>query len=172
MPPQLFACSLKLLKRVGTRPETMPAHTQTWRAKDKHTDRQMSADNTESFLLRQTPSCFTAGPRLTLDFLCQTPSCFTAGPRIDTGLPVPDPFLLHSWALIDTGLPASQQGPGLTLDFLHQTPSCFTAGPRIHTGLPAPDTFLLHSRAPDSPWTFPVLPETMPAHTQTRKAKD
>ena len=37
---------------------------------------------------------------------------------------------------------------------------------------PTPDTFLLHSRAPDLHWTFPVLPETMPAHTQTRKAKD
>ena len=72
MPPQLFGCSLKLLKRVGvegrsekkgrrrisqkrqkrtmhqktTRPETMLAHTQTQRAKDKHMDRQMSADNT------------------------------------------------------------------------------------------------------------------------------
>ena len=29
-----------------TRPETMPAHTQTRRAEDKHMDRQMSADNT------------------------------------------------------------------------------------------------------------------------------
>ena len=72
MPPQLFACSLKLPKRKGvegklekkeerrvsqkrekrmmhqkrTRPETMPAHTQTRRVVDKHTDRQMSADNT------------------------------------------------------------------------------------------------------------------------------
>ena len=34
----------------------------------------------ESFLLRQTPSCFTAGPGFTLDFLRQTPSCLTAGP--------------------------------------------------------------------------------------------
>ena len=71
MPPQPFACSLKLLKRVGvegrsekgrrrisqkrekrmmhqkrTRPETMLAHTQTRRVVDKHTDKQMSADNT------------------------------------------------------------------------------------------------------------------------------
>ena len=30
----------------GGGPETMPAHTQTRRAKDKHTDRQTSADNT------------------------------------------------------------------------------------------------------------------------------
>ena len=29
-----------------TRPETVPAHTQTRRGIDKHTDRQMSADNT------------------------------------------------------------------------------------------------------------------------------
>ena len=62
MPPQLFTCSLKLLKRVGAegrsekkgrrrisqkrekrtmhqkrmRPETMLAHTQTQRAEDKH----------------------------------------------------------------------------------------------------------------------------------------
>ena len=42
----------------------MPAHTQTWRAEDKHMDRQTSADNTESFLLCQTLSCFTAGPRI------------------------------------------------------------------------------------------------------------
>ena len=72
MPPQPFSCSLKLLKRVGvegrsekkgrrrisqkrerrtmnqkrTRPETMQAHTQTQRAKDKHTDRQTLANNT------------------------------------------------------------------------------------------------------------------------------
>ena len=79
LPPQLFACSLKLLKRVGvegrsekkgrrrisqkrekrtmhqrrTRPETMPAYTQTRRVIDKHTERQMSAHtNTESH--RQT----------------------------------------------------------------------------------------------------------------------
>ena len=30
----------------GGGPETMPAHTQTWRAEDKRTDRQMSADKT------------------------------------------------------------------------------------------------------------------------------
>ena len=29
----------------GGGPETMPAHTQTRRAKDKHTDRQTLADN-------------------------------------------------------------------------------------------------------------------------------
>ena len=29
-----------------TRPETMPAHTQTQRAEDEHMDRQLSADNT------------------------------------------------------------------------------------------------------------------------------
>ena len=29
----------------GGGPETMPAHTQTRRAEDKHTDRQTSADN-------------------------------------------------------------------------------------------------------------------------------
>ena len=37
---------------------------------------------------------------------------------------------------------------------------------------PVPDTFLLHSQAPDLHWTFPVLPETMLAHTQIQKAKD
>ena len=31
--------------------------------------------------------------------LPQTPSCFTAGPRIYTGLPAPDTFLLHRRAL-------------------------------------------------------------------------
>ena len=84
MPPQPFACSLKLLKRKGvegrsekkkkrrisqkrekrtmhqkrTRPETMPALTQTRRAGDKHTDRQMSADNTA--LGFQAPLSFLA----------------------------------------------------------------------------------------------------------------
>ena len=62
---------------------------------DKQTDRQTSADNTESFLLRQTPSCFTAGA------------------RIHTGLPAPDAFLLHSrgpdshWTSCARRLPAS-----------------------------------------------------------------
>ena len=72
MPPQPFACSLKLPKRKGVegrpekkkrrrisqkrekrtmhqqrmRPETMPALTQKHRAEDKHTDKQTSADNT------------------------------------------------------------------------------------------------------------------------------
>ena len=47
------------------------------------------------------------GPGFTLDFLCQTPSCFTAGPRIYSGLPAPDTFLLHSrapdlhWTFLD-----------------------------------------------------------------------
>ena len=38
------------------------------------------------------------GPGFTLNFLRQTPSCFTVGPRSYTGLPAPDIFLLHSRA--------------------------------------------------------------------------
>ena len=48
------SCRLQTPRHYGTfpwasrkgRPETMPAHTQTRRAEDKHTDRQTSADNT------------------------------------------------------------------------------------------------------------------------------
>ena len=38
--------------------------------------------------------------------LHQTPSCFTAGPRIYSGLSAPDTFLLYSRPEIYTGLPA------------------------------------------------------------------
>ena len=74
LPPQLFACSLKLLKRVGVegrsekkgrrrisqkrenrtmhqkmRPETMPAHTQTRRAEDKHRQTNVGRQHSAGF---------------------------------------------------------------------------------------------------------------------------
>ena len=59
----------------------------------------------ESFLLRQTPSCFTAGPGFTLDFLHQTPSCLTAGPGFTLD------FLRQTPSCFTAG-------PRFTLDFL------------------------------------------------------
>ena len=60
----------------------MPAVIQRWKGVEKHIDdtHRPATQNggmgppefshrIESFLLRQTPSCFTAGPRFTLDFL-------------------------------------------------------------------------------------------------------
>ena len=62
------------------RQETMPAVIQTRKGVEKHIDtHRLTPQNwgvgppefshqKESFLLRQTPSCFTAGPGFTLDF--------------------------------------------------------------------------------------------------------
>ena len=150
----------------------MPAHTQTWRAEDKHTDRQTSADNTESFLLCQTLSCFTAGPRIYTGLPVPDTVLLHSRARIYTGLPAPDTVLLHSrapdfhWTSCTRHLPASQQGPGFTLDFLHQTPpasqqgpgftldflcqtpSCFTAGPgfTLDSSCPAWDNAGTHTK--------------------------
>ena len=136
----------------------MVAYTQTRRAEDKHTDRQTSADDTESFLLCRHLPASQQGPGFTLDFLSRHL------PDSQQGLGFTLDFLSRhlpdsqqGWGFtldfLSRHLPASQQGPGFTLDFLSRH-------------------LLLHSRAPDLHWTLPVLSETMLAHTQTRKAKD
>ena len=150
----------------------MPVYTHTHTAEDKHTDRQTSADNTESFLLCQTLSCFTAGPRIYTGLPVPDTVLLHSRARIYTGLPAPDTVLLHSrapdfhWTSCTRHLPASQQDLGFTLDFLHQTPSCFTAGPRIYTGLPAPDTscFTAGSRI----YTGLPVPDTFLLHSRAR----
>ena len=148
LPPQPFACSLKLLKRVGvegrsekkgrrrlsqkrekrtmhqkrTRPETMPAHTQTRRAEEEHTDRQMSADN------------IVLGFWAPLVF-------FHCSPDSGSGEELSFPqSRLPSSALTGLGLaPAGTSSPFPTL---------------YRKLSPVPDTFLLHSRASDLHWTF------------------
>ena len=143
----------------------MPAHTQTWRAEDKHTDRQTSADNTESFLLCQSLSCFTAGPRIYTGLPVPDTVLLHSRARIYTGLPAPDTVLLHSrapdfhWTSCTRHLPASQQDLGFTLDFLHQTPSCFTAGPIFALDF-LPDTLVIHSR----PRIYTGLPVQTPSY--------
>ena len=60
----------------------------------------------ESFLLHQTPSCFTAGPRIYTGLPAPDTFLLHSRPRIYTGLSAPDTFLLYSRPRIYTGLPA------------------------------------------------------------------
>ena len=138
MPPQPFACSLKLLKRVGVegrsekgrrkrtmhqkrmRPEAMPAHTQTRRAKDKHTDKRQPTTQCWGF----GPPEFSSTAHQTRDQERNSPSC-RAG-------------CLPARSLAS----ALCQLERLILSSLYRKLS------------PAPDSFLLHSRASDLHWTF------------------
>ena len=160
MSPQPFACSLKLLKRKGvegrsekkrrrrvsqkrekrtmhqkrTRPETMPALTQTRRAGDKHTDRQTSADNTA--LGFQAPWIFLPpGSRFTL------PNGVHCSPDLGSG---------EELSFLQSRLPSS------TLAGLGLAPAGTSSPfPTLYRKLsPVPDTFLLLSRASDLHWTL------------------
>ena len=79
----------------------------------------------ESFLLRQTTSSFTEGPRIYTGLTAPDTFLLHRRPRIYTGLPAPDTFLLYSRPHIYTGLPA------LDTFLLYSRP-------RIYTGLPRP----------------------------------
>ena len=112
----------------------MPAHTQTWRAEDKHTDRQTSADNTA--LGFRAPWVFLpAGTRFT------SLNGFHCSPDLGSGEELCFPqSQLPSSALADLGLvPAGTSSPF----------------PTLHRKLsPVPGTSLPLSRAPDLRSTF------------------
>ena len=96
----------------------MPAVIQTRKGVEKHIDdtHRPATQNggmgppefshrIESFLLRQTPSCFTAGPGFTLDFLSRHLPVSQQGPDFH-------------WTSCARQLPASQQAPYLHWTFL------------------------------------------------------
>ena len=67
----------------------------------------------ESFLLRQTPSCFTAGPRIYTGLPAPDTFLLYSRPHIYTGLPALDTFLLYSRPRIYTGLSRPAWAPVL-----------------------------------------------------------
>ena len=135
------SCHLQTLRHYGTfpwasrkgRPETMPAHTQTRRAEDKHTDRQTSANNT--VLGFRAPWIFLPpSTRFTL------PNGVHCSPDSGSGEELPFPQSRQPSSAL-AGL-----GPALA-----GTSNPF---PLYRKLSPAPDTFLLLSRAPDLHWPF------------------
>ena len=155
MPTQLFACSLKLLKRKGvegisekkgrrrisqkrekrtmhqkrTGPKTMPAYTH------KHGELYT---NTQINKCRPTTQRWVFGPP---EFSCLPvadsflPNGVHCSPDLGSGeeLSFPQNRLPPS---ASAGLGLTPAGPPFIGGFLlHQIPSCFPAGPRIYTGL-------------------------------------
>ena len=112
-----------------TRQETMPAVIQTRKGVEKHINGHTSANNTElgggtpwvfspeeSFLLRQTPFCFTAGPRFTLDFL---------------DLPEHRCYYLSFFPFVPKSILPRSRGPG-------RAPKCSALGPSPRLGKKTP----------------------------------
>ena len=121
------------LKEGGGGPETMPAHTQTRRAEDKHTDRQTSADNIA--LGFQAPwILLPPGSRFTLL------TGVHCSPDLGSG---------EEFSFPQSRLPSSMlAGLGLT------QAGAFNPFPLYRKLSSVPDTFLLPSRASDLHWTF------------------
>ena len=113
----------------------MPAHTQTRRGVDKHTDRHMSPDNTalgfgppESSCLpvQGSPYRMACTAHQTRDqernSLSRRAGCLPA----------------RSLASVLRRLERPIRSPFIESFLLRQIPSCFSAGPRIYTGLSCP----------------------------------
>ena len=141
MPPQPFACSLKLLKRVGVegrsekkgrrkrtmhqkrmRPETMPAHTTTESRRQTQTDKR-----------QPTTQCWVFGPPEFSSTAHHTWDQERNSPVRRAGcLPT------RSLALVLRRLERPIRSPFIESLLLCQTPSCLTAGPWIYIGLSCP----------------------------------
>ena len=134
----------------GTRPETMPAHTQTRRAEDKHTDRQTSADNTALGFWPTESSCL---PVHGSPYQMASTSHQTRDQERNSPSRRADCLPARSLASVLHRLerPIRSQ-PSIESFLLHQIPSCFTAGPRIYTGLSCP------ARAPVLLSILPLCP--------------
>ena len=118
----------------GGGPETMPAHTQTRRAEDKHTDRQTSADNIA--LGFQAPwILLPPSSRFTL------PNGVPCSPDLGSGEELSFP---------QSRLPSSASA-GLSLTPAGRLERLIRS-PLYRKLSSAPDTFLLPRRASDLPW--------------------
>ena len=160
MPPQPFACSLKLLKRKGVegrpekkkrrrisqkrekrtmhqqrmRPETMPALTQ------KHREPKT---NTRTNKRRPTTQHWVFGPP---EFSCP----------LVLGSPYQMASTAHQTRDQERNSPSSRAGclPARSLASALHRLECPICSPLYKKLSPAPDTFQPHSRASDLHWTF------------------
>ena len=139
------------------RPETMPAHTQTRRVVDKHTDKQMSACRPTTQRWVFGPPEFSCLPvadspyRIAStvhqtwgrerNFLSPTIGCLPARPLASAlRRLVPPLWEVFPWTRLppsaSAGLSLTPAGPPLMGGFLlRQIPTFFPAGPQIYTGL-------------------------------------
>ena len=113
----------------------MPAHTQTRRAEDKHTDRQTSADNIAlgfraPWILLPPGSRFTYRMASTAH---QTWGQERNSPSRRAGC-LPARPLASALRQLERLI----RPPFIESFLLNQIPSCFPAGPRIYTGLSCP----------------------------------